>query len=561
MDQQPLEDDDDYSMLSLEDNCSLSSNNDDGEEKNNQRDEHEKTKVNGENFLEQNLNSSKSSSTMRMNSELIDEDNLDQDCPFFSDSDEMENDYREGKQTGEEVSCSTPISESKSLESECSDQDCPFFSDSDEKDEPIMPDAILSKADEPIMTDAILPKPDKPITAPPKPKYVEAKSPANKALYDDLFHTSRLSETKSVGVQVGNCDCARRKLLQKQTEDPLCADFTTPLCCVDGCDRRRVSLIKMIRDLIRLARVESNRFKRELKDASLRLLTKPHVKCPNCRLEFRDSTDKRIMPSYVKKLRRSMTLELQFDSMDAMYEWAFIHGIDKDRNEIPTLIHAEQITEHMSLREVGSFLPDLAVEMTKEMFRRKAEEKANKSCVKDRPEFMKNPKGVLDLVRKRKEAMKRNDETPSTSESLTSNKKRKMLTPGNTNETMEPIKKKRKYNDTTGCEDCDKELKASFLWKHFGCPVCDACRDVNGAHRLVPRRLAISKYGLKKAELDTRKPLLRFVTVSQDGERFYLTKQLEDRLLELRGNVDDLRGQIKQREKDKENFPLASTGP
>ncbi|CAJ0573792.1 unnamed protein product, partial [Mesorhabditis spiculigera] len=145
---------------------------------------------------------------------------------------------------------------------------------------------------------------------------------------------------------------------------------TTINCSDAGCANQRSVMLEQIRQLLRVARHETNKWKDENETLRNRLNTQPLSKCPNCALAFRSSTEDRIVPSYMKCHKSSMTVELTFDSLTQLHEWVYLHGLDEDRHGIPTLLRPEQSMTMLSLRDVKSLVPELAVELTKEMFRR-----------------------------------------------------------------------------------------------------------------------------------------------------------------------------------------------
>uniref|UniRef100_A0A1I7YTL7 XPA_C domain-containing protein n=1 Tax=Steinernema glaseri TaxID=37863 RepID=A0A1I7YTL7_9BILA len=92
------------------------------------------------------------------------------------------------------------------------------------------------------------------------------------------------------------------------------------------------------------------------------------------------------------------------------------------------------------------------------------------------------------------------------------------------------------------CIECQKPLLMSFLWDSFGHPVCDACRDDQGAHRLVARTEAKRQLLLKDEDFDLRKPVLRYISRKNPHNprygdmKLYLRSQVEARMLQLYGS-------------------------
>ncbi|VDD91548.1 unnamed protein product [Enterobius vermicularis] len=110
------------------------------------------------------------------------------------------------------------------------------------------------------------------------------------------------------------------------------------------------------------------------------------------------------------------------------------------------------------------------------------------------------------------------------------------------------------------CKACKKPLLDSYLWERFNYPVCDACRDDKGAHKLIARTEAKEKYMLKDCDLDLRKPVLRYISKKNPhnpryGEmKLYLKAQLEERCLELYESWENFEAVKKSKAAQKEEL-------
>lgn len=103
------------------------------------------------------------------------------------------------------------------------------------------------------------------------------------------------------------------------------------------------------------------------------------------------------------------------------------------------------------------------------------------------------------------------------------------------------------------CEECHSEFLRSYLFRNFGVLVCDDCRDPKGAHELITRTDAKSKYLLKDCDLDRRNPPLRYLLKknpyqSRGDMRLYLKFQVEERAIQVHGSEDNLEEEIERRE-------------
>ncbi|XP_069363739.1 DNA repair protein complementing XP-A cells homolog isoform X2 [Maniola hyperantus] len=92
------------------------------------------------------------------------------------------------------------------------------------------------------------------------------------------------------------------------------------------------------------------------------------------------------------------------------------------------------------------------------------------------------------------------------------------------------------------CLACGARFPQSFLLDTFGHCVCDACRDDDGAHALLPRTQAKSEFLLQDCDLDARPPPLRALARPNPHRerappmRLYLRAQLEERAREVWGS-------------------------
>ncbi|XP_026737735.1 DNA repair protein complementing XP-A cells homolog [Trichoplusia ni] len=104
------------------------------------------------------------------------------------------------------------------------------------------------------------------------------------------------------------------------------------------------------------------------------------------------------------------------------------------------------------------------------------------------------------------------------------------------------------------CQDCERPFAQSYLFDTFGHPVCDECRDDDGAHALVTRTEARAAFLLKDCDLDLRPPPLRCVRRrnphgSRLGDmRLYLRAQVEERARLVWGSERALEEERERRE-------------
>ncbi|XP_041975088.1 DNA repair protein complementing XP-A cells homolog isoform X2 [Aricia agestis] len=96
------------------------------------------------------------------------------------------------------------------------------------------------------------------------------------------------------------------------------------------------------------------------------------------------------------------------------------------------------------------------------------------------------------------------------------------------------------------CLECNKPIAQSYLLDTFDYPVCDNCRDSEGAHSLVTRTEAKTEFLLKDCDLDSRPPPLRCVRRRNPHRarfaemRLYLRAQVEARALDVWGSLAEL---------------------
>ncbi|KAK0425636.1 hypothetical protein QR680_009298 [Steinernema hermaphroditum] len=85
------------------------------------------------------------------------------------------------------------------------------------------------------------------------------------------------------------------------------------------------------------------------------------------------------------------------------------------------------------------------------------------------------------------------------------------------------------------CIQCQKPLLTSFLWDSYCHPVCDGCRDDQGAHKLIARTEAKKQYLLKDEDFDLRKPVeARMLEVYDSWEGFEEAREKRTALRDLR---------------------------
>ncbi|ETN69602.1 hypothetical protein RB195_004147 [Necator americanus] len=108
------------------------------------------------------------------------------------------------------------------------------------------------------------------------------------------------------------------------------------------------------------------------------------------------------------------------------------------------------------------------------------------------------------------------------------------------------------------CIKCNKPMFDSWLWERYNHPVCDGCRDDLNEHKLIPRTEAKSTYLLKDADLDLRKPPLRFWAKKNPHNprygdmKLYLKCQVVDRMLEIYGSWEEFEAEKRLRANQKE---------
>lgn len=103
------------------------------------------------------------------------------------------------------------------------------------------------------------------------------------------------------------------------------------------------------------------------------------------------------------------------------------------------------------------------------------------------------------------------------------------------------------------CEECHQDFLKSNLYRNFAVHICDDCRDPKGAHELITRTDAKTKYLLKDCDLDLRNPKLRYMLKKNPyhtrGEmRLYLKYQIEERAVEVHGSEEKLEEELEKRE-------------
>uniref|UniRef100_A0A0N5A4W0 XPA_C domain-containing protein n=1 Tax=Parastrongyloides trichosuri TaxID=131310 RepID=A0A0N5A4W0_PARTI len=97
------------------------------------------------------------------------------------------------------------------------------------------------------------------------------------------------------------------------------------------------------------------------------------------------------------------------------------------------------------------------------------------------------------------------------------------------------------------CDRCKRELIESYLWLSYGEAICDRCREENeGDYKYITKTDAKQIYLLKDADLELRKPSLRYVLKKNPRNpkygdmALYLEKQVEERAYLVHGGIDGL---------------------
>ncbi|KAL7071948.1 hypothetical protein ACQ4LE_008576 [Meloidogyne hapla] len=108
------------------------------------------------------------------------------------------------------------------------------------------------------------------------------------------------------------------------------------------------------------------------------------------------------------------------------------------------------------------------------------------------------------------------------------------------------------------CSDCEGPLFSdAYLWKHFNKPVCNKCRELE-RNKLIARTEAKTRYLLTDADLDFRKPPLRYISRKNPHNprygdmKLYLRSQLETRALEVYGSFASLEEAKQKRDQNRE---------
>nr|CAD2125915.1 unnamed protein product [Meloidogyne enterolobii] len=108
------------------------------------------------------------------------------------------------------------------------------------------------------------------------------------------------------------------------------------------------------------------------------------------------------------------------------------------------------------------------------------------------------------------------------------------------------------------CLDCKGPLFSdAYLWKYFSQPICNKCRELE-KHKLITRTEAKTKFLLTDADLDCRKPPLRYISRKNPHNprygdmKLYLRSQLEARALEVYGSFTSLEQAKQKRELNRE---------
>eukprot|EP00040_Diaphanoeca_grandis_P032312 m.195569 g.195569 ORF g.195569 m.195569 type:complete len:291 (+) comp32574_c1_seq2:183-1055(+) len=122
------------------------------------------------------------------------------------------------------------------------------------------------------------------------------------------------------------------------------------------------------------------------------------------------------------------------------------------------------------------------------------------------------------------------------------------------------------YPRQTRCVDCNAEFFNSYLEKHFGVFVCDACRDrfYDEKYSLVTKQTAKDDYLLKDSDLAGRSNSLKFVerknrkNVHWSSYKLYLLSQVEERSFQHYGGEDGLNAEFEARDLTRRTKAIAA---
>ncbi|XP_059479750.1 DNA repair protein complementing XP-A cells homolog [Neocloeon triangulifer] len=112
--------------------------------------------------------------------------------------------------------------------------------------------------------------------------------------------------------------------------------------------------------------------------------------------------------------------------------------------------------------------------------------------------------------------------------------------------------------DRPECLECSESFDDSFLLNNFDYSVCDKCKNQDEQHALITKTDAKNTYLLKDCDLDKREPPLKFLLRKNPhdvrwGEmKLYLQLQVEERALEVWGNLEEIELERERRDEKRE---------
>lgn len=110
------------------------------------------------------------------------------------------------------------------------------------------------------------------------------------------------------------------------------------------------------------------------------------------------------------------------------------------------------------------------------------------------------------------------------------------------------------------CEECEKPFSDSYLFNHFDCNVCDACRDNGEKHRLITKTDAKNEYLLKDEDFFIREPALKYILKknphnSRWGDmKLFLHCQVHARAMKIYGTEDALEEKHDERDEARQKI-------
>ena len=110
--------------------------------------------------------------------------------------------------------------------------------------------------------------------------------------------------------------------------------------------------------------------------------------------------------------------------------------------------------------------------------------------------------------------------------------------------------------DRPSCLECSQEFADSYLLQSFDYEVCDKCRDTerDGKHELITKTDAVKEFLLKDHDLESREPVLKFITRKNPHNnrwgnmKLYLRLQVEQRALDVWESPENLEKAHSERE-------------